>query len=56
MNQKQPFKIVSERLEYEAADEAINHQNDPFKDLSTDEVKETINDLRKDFPNKVRRG
>ena len=52
-NQKQLLKIVSEMLEDEAAEEAINNKNDPFKDLSTDELEEIIKDLRERFPKQI---
>lgn len=52
-NQKQLLKIVSEMLEDEAAEEAINNKNDPFKDLSTDELEEIIKDLCERFPEQI---
>lgn len=52
-NQKQLLKIVSEMLEDVAAEEATNNKNDPFKDLSTDELEEIIKDLCERFPEQI---
>ena len=35
------------------AEEAINYQDDPFKDLAAEELEETINEFRVRFPNEV---
>ena len=35
------------------AEEAINYQDDPFKDLAGEELEETINEFRVRFPNEV---
>ena len=37
----------------EVAEEAINKQDDPFKDLSTDELEDSINEFRERFPEEV---
>ena len=36
-----------------AAEEALNDQDDPFKDLSADELEDTIEDLRERLPEEV---
>ena len=35
------------------AEEAINYQDDPFKDLAAEELEETISEFRVRFPNEV---
>ena len=35
------------------AEEAINYQDDPFKEVAAEELEETINEFRVRFPNEV---
>ena len=51
----QPSTIVLERLKIseKLAEEAINDQNDPLKDLAAEEPEETINEFRERLPDEV---
>ena len=53
--QKQLLKIVSRKVEIseEPAKEVVNEKDDPFKDLSTNELKDTVNELRERFSEEI---